>query len=82
MSAARPRKEIDTETYAGRFAARLTELREKKKLTAEEMAVLLEVSDQAIYYWESGRRQPHILDLPKIAKVLGVKKAKDILPNE
>ena len=80
--AARPRKEIDTSTYEGRFAQRLKELRERAKLSPEQVAEALGVSAHAVYYWESCRRQPKISDLPKIAEVLGSKKVKDILPNE
>lgn len=78
----RPSKKVDTSTYTGRFAARLKELREKAGLTPEQFAEQLAVSDQAIYYWESGLRQPKISDLPKIASVLKLKKTRDLLPNE
>ena len=80
--AARPRKTIDTSTYEGRFAARLKELRERAKLSPEQVAEALGVTAHAIRYWESGRRQPHISDLPKIAEILRLKKTKDIMPNE
>jgi len=78
----RERKPLDLETYEGRFAQRLKALREKAKLSVEELATILGVSPHAVYYWESGRRQPKISDLPKIAEVLSMKKAKDLLPNE
>ncbi len=79
---ARPRKEIDTSTYEGRFAARLKMLREKAGLSVDELAGLLAVTDQCIYDWEAGRRQPKISDLPSIAQALALKKIKDTLPNE
>jgi len=50
MSAARPRKEISLETYEGRFAARLKELREKAKLTPEQAAEALGVTQSMIYF--------------------------------
>ena len=78
----RPRKDVDQNTYAGRFAVRLKMLREKAGWTVEELAEQLGVSDQTVYYWETGRRQPKISDLPKIAQVLGVKRVKDILPTQ
>lgn len=78
----RARKELDLNTYEGRFADRLKKLREKAKLSAQDLAEKMGVSDQAVYYWETGRSQPKISDLPKIAEVLCVKKVKDILPNE
>jgi len=82
MSAARPRKTVDTSSYAGRFAVRLKELREKRKLSVEEAAELIGIAPTTIYGWETGYRQPHISEFPKIAEILGIKKAKDILPNE
>ena len=80
--AARPRKEIDTSTYEGRFAARLKMLREKARLTPEQAAERIGVSVHSIYQWESGKRQPKISDLPKLAEILSTKKIKDILPPE
>ncbi len=79
---ARPRKEIDMTTYTGRFAARLKMLREKAGLSVEELAESLGVTDQCIYDWEAARRQPKISDLPQISHAIGMKKAKDLLPNE
>ena len=79
---ARPRKTIDTSTYEGRFAARLKELREKAKLTPEQVAEALGMNLSSIYHWESGTRAPNIGDLPAVAKVLKLKKTKDLLPNE
>ena len=78
----RPRKKIDLDTYEGRFAWRLNALRERAKLSIEEMAEILGVTSQCIYDWEASRRSPKIFDLPKIAKALKMKKAKDVLPNE
>ncbi len=76
------RKEPDTKTYSGRFAVRLRTLREKAKLTPEEVAEALGVSVHTVYHWESSRRQPQIIDLPRIAEVLGVSKARLVLPDE
>ena len=78
----RLRKEIDTSTYTGRFAARLKALREKAGMSVEEVAAQLEISAVAIYHWEAANRQPKISDLPIIAEVLGVSKARLILPDE
>ena len=68
-------------TFDGRFAWRLQALRERAKLSVEEMAEALKVTNQCIYDWEAGRRQPKISDLPKIAQVLGIKRLRDILPT-
>jgi len=78
----RARKPVDTDTYSGRFAERLKLLRTKAKLSVQETADRLGVSDQAIYCWETGSRQPKISDLPKLAQLFAVKRVKDILPNE
>ena len=77
-----PKKTPDASTYSGRFAARLYALRKKAGLSAEQVAEELGLSPMAIYYWETGRRQPKISDLPKIAEVLKLKKIKDLYPNE
>ena len=77
----RPRKEADLSTYTGRFAERLRMLREKKKMTVEELAAVLKVQPIAVYKWEQGTRSPHISDLPAIAEVFKIKKVKDVLPE-
>ena len=82
MSAARPKKPVDTETYEGRVAERLKMLRLKAKLSVEQAAIELSISPTAIYGWESAYSQPKVADFPKIAAIYKVKKAKDILPNE
>ena len=78
--AARPRKTIDTSTYTGRFAARLKELREKKKLTVEELAEKSGIPVQTLYCWESMSRTPAIDRFPELAKALGVK-VRFLMPN-
>jgi len=79
---ARPRKQLDLDTYEGRFAWRLKALRERAGLTVEEAAENIGVVADTLYSWERGRTQPKISDFPTIAKVLGVKKILDILPRE
>ena len=78
----RIRKEVDLTTYMGRFADRLRMLREKKKLTVEEAAVKIGVKAVTIYKWEAATNAPNLADLPCIASIYGLKKTKDILPNE
>ena len=77
----RPRKQLDTKTYEGRFAERLKMLRIKAKLTPEQIAEAIGVSATTVYRWESGLRQPQISDLPAIADALGVK-ARILLPEK
>lgn len=69
----RPRKEIDTTTFSGRFAVRLRELREEKNLTVEELAEKSGVSKRTIFSWEAAERTPISEDVLKIADSLEVK---------
>jgi len=80
--AARPRKTIDTSTYTGRFAARLKELREKKKLTAEEMADALGVTLNTIYHWEKAHSFPKPGQLPLLAEALKLKSVRLLFPEK
>ena len=54
------------------FNEKLQELRRKKGLTQEELAVSLYVSRTAISKWESGRGYPNIESLKQIAKFFSV----------
>jgi len=79
---ARPRKEVDTSTYTGRFAVRLKTLREKAGMSHEEAAEQIGVTPTAIYHWESARITPSLEKFPKISETYKVKRAKDLLPNQ
>ena len=81
MAAAKPRKEVDTSTYEGRFAVRLKVLREKAGLTVEEFAEKLSVKPITVYGWEQGRSAPHVGSFPAIAEVFKIKRPRDILPE-
>jgi DNA-binding XRE family transcriptional regulator len=76
------RKEPDASTYAGRFAIRLRQLREKAGLTAQQAGEQLGVSDRTVYAWENATNAPSIWVYPKISVLYKLKKIKDILPNE
>jgi transcriptional regulator with XRE-family HTH domain len=80
MSAARPRKQVDTSTYTGRFAARLKELREKRKLTVEELAEKSGIPDKTLYRWEAATHMPSVDKLPELAKALKIK-VRSLLPE-
>lgn len=54
------------------FNEKLQELRRKKEITQEELAIALYVSRTAISKWESGRGYPNIDSLKAIAKFFGV----------
>ena len=51
---------------------KLKTLRKTKKLTQVELADLLGVTRATISNYETGRRAPHIKELERIAKLLGV----------
>ena len=50
----------------------IKELREKRKLTQKELAEKLQVSDNAVSKWETGRGLPDIGIIDDLAKALGV----------
>jgi len=52
------------------FKSNLKKARERMNLTQEELAKLLYLSGQAIYYYESGRREPSLTTLVKLSEVL------------
>lgn len=68
----KPRKEIDTSTYTGRFAERLRMLREKKKMSVEELSEKSGIPRTTLYDWESDKKIPGIDRLPQLAEALGV----------
>ena len=76
------RKEPDLKTYAGRFAARLRDLRINAKLTPEQVAEACGVKLTGYYYWEAGKRTPPLEVFPVLAKTLKLKTVKDLLPEE
>jgi transcriptional regulator with XRE-family HTH domain len=58
----RKRKEIDTTTYAGKFALHLRSLREERKMTVEELSEKSGIPRRTIFSWESATRKPQIDD--------------------
>ena len=76
------RKAPNMETYSGRFAARLKELRLKAKLTVEQTAESVGVSANTIYSWEASRTFPDVDLLPKIAFSLNLKDVSKLFPKE
>ena len=81
-SMTRTRKPVDAGTYEGRFAVRMRQLREKAKLTHEDVAEALGVTVFSIYNWESGRHFPSISLFPQLAELYKLKRGRDILPAE
>ena len=70
---ARPRKEVDTSTYTGRFAVRLKMLRERAGLSVEELAEASGIPKRTLWNWESAISQPLIGQLPQLAEALEIK---------
>ncbi len=79
---ARPRKPIDTSTYEGRFAARLKMLREKAKLSVEDLADRLGVTPTTVYHWEKSHSFPKCGQLPLIAEALSLKGVRPLFPEK
>jgi transcriptional regulator with XRE-family HTH domain len=77
---ARPRKEIDTSTYTGRFAARLKMLRERAGMSVEELAEASGITAATLYDWEKARCTPGIERLPLLAEALQIK-VRTLLPE-
>ena len=75
------RVEPDTATYAGRFAVRLRSLREKAKITPDEVAEKLGVSLSTIYNWESGYTFPKPEQLLLLMVVLDLKSVRSLFPE-
>jgi transcriptional regulator with XRE-family HTH domain len=48
-------------------------LRDLNKLTQEKLAEKAGVSEQSIYWWENGKRNPEPRSLRDLGKALGVK---------
>ena len=69
------------ETFTGRFAARLRELREKAKMSRNELADAIGVKMSAIANWENDINMPTLDKLPLIADALKTS-VRNLLPKE
>ncbi len=54
------------------FNLKLKELRKEKNLTQKELAKLINVTDDCIYFWEKGRSEPSIGQLIDLSNVFEV----------
>lgn len=75
------RKQPDKDTYSGRFAIRLRELREKAGLTVEEVVEQMEIPRRTYYNWESSISVPPLEVFPELAAVLGTE-PRSLLPKQ
>lgn len=83
---ARPAKQVDTTTYSGRLAVRIHELRIKSGMTVDQLADAIraqgfEVKKITVYSWERGASSPHVDAFPYIARALGLKSVRALLPE-
>ena len=54
------------------ISANIADLRRKKGITQEQLAIALNVSPQAVSKWETNTSQPDMMTLPLIADFFGV----------
>ncbi len=69
------------ETYSGRFAARLRELRTKANLSQTELAERIGSKQRNVSNWEMGETSPPFDALPALADALAVSIA-ELMPKE
>lgn len=50
----------------------IRELREQHRLTQLELAIKIDVSPGSVYGWESGRTEPKVSQLRKLARLFDV----------
>lgn len=75
------KREPDLTTYAGRFAARLRELRQAAGLTQAELAEKIGSYQRTVSGWETSLGAPSYEMLLPISKALGVS-PRELLPEE
>lgn len=73
-------KEPDNDTYAGRFAARLRELRSKSGLKPSDVAESLGIGLTTVYNWETGISAPSVENLQRLAPLYGLDSPRLLLP--
>lgn len=81
-----PKRTIDTKTYLGRVAVRLTALRTEAGLSVESLVTALNkagypIAGPTVYAWEQGRSTPHVEALPHLAKIYRLKTPGEVLPT-
>lgn len=75
-------KEPEIDTYSGRFAARLRELRAATGLKPTEVAEAIGVSPTTVYNWETGVSAPSVENLFRLAPVFGLNSPRLLLPQK
>jgi transcriptional regulator with XRE-family HTH domain len=64
------------------FAARLNGLLDSSGLSPKQLADRLGLSAVIVYHYLQGEHLPRIQDLPELAQALGLKTAREVLPEE
>ncbi len=75
------RAEPDLTTYAGRFGAHIRTIREKLKLTQQDVADAIGTKEENISRWESGKATPRFEFIPLLSKTLRLKHVKELFPD-
>ena len=75
------RAQPDLTTYAGRFGAHIRAIREKLKLTQQEVADACGVRENTVSQWESGKLFPNSEKIPLISMALRRKRIRDLFPE-
>ncbi len=83
----RPRKRLDPKStrFETRFAIRLRELLDKRKLSAAEFldrvrSAGVDVTRESVNKWIAGYHVPRPQDMPAIGSVLGLRDYRQLLP--
>ena len=69
------------ETPSGKFGQRLEKLLARAGLTPVEFAERIDVTPDTVRKWLRGDNSPPLNDWKPIARILGVKDARELLPN-
>lgn len=67
---------------ARQFAIRLNDLMEQAGVTPENLAAKLGKSLAIVHHYLRGTNFPRLLELPELARALGLTSVKDLLPDE
>ena len=67
---------------ARQFAMRLNDLMEQAGLTPDDVATRIGKSLAIVHHYLRGTNLPRLLELPELARALGLASVKDLLPEE
>lgn len=67
---------------ARQFALRLNDLMEQAGVTPDAVATSIGKSLAIVHHYLRGTNLPRLLELPELARALGLASAKDLLPEE